>query len=141
MKIATVALHRAIANDLPGAAAYVKRLNGTDGLITAILGWIDTYIERAHPGYVLGSQPVAVAWLNLPTGDIETADDVSPSLRWAGRLVAARLADDEAAFVALLHAPAEGTELGDGIMALLHMVAASLSNPEALAACRNGGAA
>jgi hypothetical protein len=140
VKIATIALHRAMADDLPGAADYVKRLSGND-LLTAILGWIDTYIVGAHPGYTPGSADIAVAWLNLPTGDVETADEVSPSMRWAGRLIAARAADDEEGFMAVLRSLAEGTELGDGVMALLHVVAASLNNLDALAATGNGGPA
>jgi hypothetical protein len=49
-RIATVALHRAMAGDLPGAAGYVDRLNNTLGLQLAIMGWCDTYIARVPSG-------------------------------------------------------------------------------------------
>ncbi len=61
------------------------------------------------------------------TGKVTGADAAPPAARWAGRLIAARAADDEAGYAALLQAPAEGGELGDCIMALLSMVALNLT--------------
>jgi hypothetical protein len=129
VKIATVALHRAQAGDLQDAASYVRRLTGTPGLIVAIIAWIDTYIARIHPGHQPGQQ-IALRWFHTPTDRIETADQVTPAMRWAGWLIVARAADQEERFYELLQTPAEGTELGDGIMALLHLVAHSVSNPD-----------
>lgn len=111
-KIATVALHLAMQDKLREAAGYVARLNGTDGLITAMLAWIDTYIAQCHPNHAPGAL-IRIAWTFTPTGEIQDADQVDPSMRWAGRLIAARAADDEPAF-----------------MALLHGVAHSLNNPD-----------
>jgi hypothetical protein len=128
VKIATIALHRALAGDLPGAASYVERLNGTGGLITAIIGWCDTYICRIAGADAYG-KGIRIAWWNVETGSIETdADKMPPPQRWAGRVIAARAADDEPGFYALLRAPAEGSELGDCITALLDMVARSLNS-------------
>jgi hypothetical protein len=139
-KIAAVALRRAMAGDLEDAAQYVQRLNGTNGLVLAIVGWIDTYMARIHPDHQPGT-PIRLAWLHTPTDQIETADEVSPSMRWAGWLISARAADDEERFYELLRTPAEGTQLGDGIMALLHLVAHSLANADLVqaAAERVGG--
>src|SRR5437773_9726532 len=111
VRIATVALHRAMADDLETAASYVQRLNGTDWLGVAIVAWVDTFIAHTHRGFEYGG-PVAVAWLHLPTGQVETADEVTPAMRWAGRLIAARAADDEASFYALLRSLKEGSQLG-----------------------------
>ena len=129
IRIATVALHRAQAEDLPGAADYVKRLSGTDGLITAVLAWIDTYIARVWPQHTPG-QRVRVRWYHVPDDQVETADEVSPSVRWAGQLIAARAVDDEPTFMAILRSPAEGVQLGDAVMALLHIVATGLNDPQ-----------
>lgn len=128
-KIASVALNRAMAGDLEDAASYVNRLNGGPGLLIAIVGWIDTYIARVYPDHKRGDA-IAIRWLYTPEGRPETADDVSESMRWAGRLVGMRAADDEDGFYAVLHSLPEGSALGDGIMALLHVVAHGLSNPE-----------
>lgn len=127
LKIAAVALSRAKAGDLEDAASYIKRLNGSNGLIVAIVGWIDTYIHTVYPEHK--DQPIAVRWLHTPTGRIETADEVSASMRWAGRLISMRAALDEDGFYSVLHSAPEGGALGDGIMALLHIVAAGISDP------------
>lgn len=129
MKIAGIALNLATKGDNEEAARYVARLNGTDGLIDAILAWIDTYIGAVYPNHKPG-QRIAIRWLFTPTDEVQTADDVQPSMRWAGRLIAARAADDEAAFMDLLRSVPEGAALGDCIMALLHAVAESLKDPE-----------
>lgn len=135
IKIATVALHRAMAGDMEEAANYVKRLNGTDGLVLAIKAWVDTFIGRVVGWPEEGRTPAfQMRLLNVDTGDVEIADEAPRHAAWAGRLIAARLADDEAGFIALLKAPAEGAQLGDAIMGLLHSVAVSLKDPERLRA-------
>jgi len=128
LKIAAVALNRAMAGDLEDAASYIKRLDGSNGLIVAIVGWIDTYISTVYPEHEEGQQ-IAVRWLFTPTGRIETADEVSASMRWAGRLISMRAALDEDGFYSVLHSAPEGGALGDGIMALLHIVAHGISDP------------
>lgn len=139
IKIATIALHLAMKGDDEEAANYVKRLNGSPGLITAIMGWCDTFIARFDLRPKDGEQPlVRMAWLNVESGAVETADETSSTMRWAGRLIAARIADDEAGFYALLRAPAGGAELGDCIMALLHSVATSLNAPDRVRAAAAG---
>lgn len=141
LKIASVALNRAMAGDLEDAASYIKRLDGGPGLIVAIVGWIDTYIDTVYPEHNDGAQ-IAVRWLFTPTGRIETADEVSPAMRWAGRLISMRAADDEEGFYSVLHSAPAGAALGDGIMALLHIVAHGLDDPETsrAAAAKLGGA-
>lgn len=126
-KIASVALSRAMAGDLDDAAQYVARLNRTPGLLVAIVAWIDTYIARMYPDHQPGER-IAITWLFMPEDRLESADEVSPSMRWAGRLIGMRAADDEDAFYSVLHSAPEGAALGDGIMALLHVVAHGLGN-------------
>jgi hypothetical protein len=130
-KIATVALHLAMKGDLEEAANYVKRLKGDDGLLLAIQARVDTFIARFDLR-AKGDRrpPVRMMWLNVESGQVETADETSPKMRWAGRLIAARIADDPDTYYALLKAPAGGSELGDHIMALLHSVAISLRDAD-----------
>ena len=128
-KFTTIALHRAIAGDWPGAAQYIGRLNGSAGLLVAIQLLADTYLGHVHPGHRLGD-PVRVAWMSMPGQGVAAADEVRPSVRWAGQIIAARAADDWPSYEALLRAPAQGAELGDGIMALLDIVATSATHIE-----------
>jgi hypothetical protein len=128
-KIATVALHLAMRGDFEEAANYVKRLNGSDGLVSAILAWIDTFIGRLYPDHEYG-QPIAVRFLAVETGAVESADEVGAAKAWAGRLISYRAADDQDGFNAVLRSLPEGRALGDGIMALLGIVADSLNNAD-----------
>lgn len=132
-KIASVALSRAMAGDMEGAAQYVARLNNSPGLLVAIVGWIDTYIARMYPDHKPGER-IALAWLYTPEDRVKTADQVSESMRWAGRLIGMRAADDEQGFYSVLHSAPEGAALGDGIMALLHVVAHGLSSRDQIRA-------
>lgn len=126
-KIATIALHLAQQDKMREAAGYVERLNGTDGLVDAILGWIDTYIAYCHPTHKLG-EPIRIAWVDVEEAVVHMdADDVHFGARWAGRLIAARAADDQAQFLALLRSLPAGSALGDGIVALLRAVALGLN--------------
>jgi hypothetical protein len=126
-KIATVALHLAQQDNMREAAGYVERLNGTDGLIDAILGWIDTYIAYCHPTHKEG-EAIRIAWVDVDAATVHMdADDVHFGARWAGRLIAARAADDQGQFLALLRSLPAGAALGDGIVALLRAVALGLN--------------
>lgn len=126
-KIATIALHLAMQDKMREAAGYVERLNGTDGLIDAILGWIDTYIAYCHPTHRQG-ELVRIAWVDVDAAVVHAnADDVHFGARWAGRLIAARAADDQDQFLALLRSLPPGAALGDGITALLRAIALGLN--------------
>lgn len=126
-KIATIALHFAMQDKMREAAGYVERLNGTGGLIDAILGWIDTYIAYCHPTHKQG-ELIRIAWVDVESATVHgNADDVPAAARWAGRLISARAADDQDQFMALLRALPPGTALGDGITSLLRAVALGLN--------------
>jgi len=60
----------------------------------------------------LAANPPAIAFHEIETGSIKHADEVPASVAAAGRLIAARLANDEAQFVAVLASVPEGRELG-----------------------------
>jgi hypothetical protein len=128
-EIAAEALHCAMDRDMPGAAMHVGRLFGGPGLLVAIVGWIDTYLKRVYPEHVRG-EVLKIVWYDANAEALETADEVSLSLRWAGRLIAARAANDEESFYAVLGSVPEGGEFGDGIMSLLNIVATGINDPE-----------
>ena len=127
VKIAGIALNLAMKDDLGEAARYVERLNGSNALVDALLLWIDTFIGRIYPEHEYG-KPLAMRWVWKPTDEMQTADEVRPSMRWAGRLIATRASDDHDGFMDLLRSVPEGKALGDCIMALLHAVAESLKD-------------
>lgn len=129
VKIAGIALNLARNGDFEEAARYVERLNRSNALIDAILLWVDTFIGRVYPEHKVG-EPIALRFLAVETDEIETADEVSWAKVWAGRLVSYRAADDHDSFVGVLRSLPEGRPLGDGIMALLNIVATSLNNLE-----------
>jgi hypothetical protein len=118
LALATEALHAASAEDWPAACTAIQAISG-GGLLTAIMAWCDTLIGR-HPG-MAGSRdtPVQVRWQLDSAGPLQHA-------RWAGQVIAARAAMDEAAFMALIRVPAEGEELGAYVSALLQSVAMTL---------------
>lgn len=131
LKIATVALNRALSGDMPRAMDYVARLNGDDGLITAIRAWCDTYIIRMGLLPADGdTKTIRPGWIDADTGQIEIdADQIPEHARWAGRLISARVAMDSDTFYALLRAPQEGAQLGDAITTLLQVIALGLNDP------------
>lgn len=122
IKLATAAYHAAHVDDWSGAARVIQELAasyGQAGVTTAMLAWIDTAIAASG---LDRSGPVRIAWNAVETGAIQTdADQVAPEARWAGRLLAARLADDERGFHALLTVLGTLTpaQTGDHILGLL----------------------
>lgn len=129
IRLAAQALMAAQLDDLELAADYVKSAAMRGGLLTCVAGWCDTLIAIAHPHYKRG-QPMRLAWIADDGKDVINwdVDTVRPTAAWAGRVIAARAAMDEAQFLALMSAPAEGADLGAHIVELLSMVAISLNN-------------
>ena len=97
--------------------------HGGEGLTIAILAWCDT-LTHYKLGRFVADDPVAIAWQEQKTGRIETADEVPVEARWAGRVIAARAADDRPGFDALISAlPHDAAAVGAHVAALLSMVA------------------
>lgn len=89
-----------------------------------MLAWIDTGVSwlGLDPAE-LAADPPPVAFHAIETGNIEHADQVPADVAAAGRLIAARLADDEAQFVAVLAAIPEGEDFGRVFCRVLTAVA------------------
>ncbi len=123
------ALDFAVKEKFADAVAAMGRINaryGGDGGIQAALLWID-YLA-AHHGAKPNSAGVAFLLKAVETGAISPVTDQRPTVVWAGRLIAARLADDESTFVALINAVGKRPDFGSYIGELLHMVALSLKH-------------
>lgn len=129
IKLATTALHAAMRDDWPAATTAVQAINdrhGGRGLMAAILAWCDTAILKMT-GSFTASGSVAVAFQAVETGEIGGADDVPAEVRWAGRLIAARAADDEPTFNALIESvPSDPKAMGAHVARLLEMVAINI---------------
>jgi hypothetical protein len=125
MTLATVALHAAMAGDWDKATDAVQRISdecGAVGIGRAILGWSDTMIARLVTGHIPG-QPIRLAFQQVETGRIDTdADKVPAEVRWAGRVIAARAANDHATWDALMDAlPDDGQAIGAHVAKVLEM--------------------
>lgn len=121
--MAANALRFAVAERYTEAGQALGRINerfGGDGAVQAALLWVDTLIAGLG---ATKNDPVAVAFRNVETGSVHFADGTPPTVVWAGRLIGARLADDEDTFLALINAVGQRAEFGEYIGELLHMVA------------------
>lgn len=113
---------RSVLEDM--AASY-----GGQGAIQAALLWIDTL--GAKLGATNDGQAVALKFKAVETGEITGADGRRPTVVWAGRLITARLSDDEATFIALINVAGK-RDIGPYIGELLQMVALSMNQGELL---------
>ena len=140
--LAAKALHYAMAEDWERASRAVQVLGdafGGDGCVTAMLGWADTLISRT-PGLAGDGRPVRLAFQTLETGHIDyNADDVPDDVRWAGRLLAARAADDRDTFEALINSVPDDATWSKYVGAVLKMSALNLRAAQAAATSEEGG--
>lgn len=86
------------------AANELLRAFGPDVLPQVMLAWIDTAI--ASQGITLDDEgkPARLMFGDVDTGRTSTdADDVDPIVAWVGRLINARIANDEATYRALMN--------------------------------------
>lgn len=118
---AGVALGAAVADDLELQRRTVQFIHdnfGADVFPQVLLAWADAAIDEAFPdqrGQLVTLQfqhELAIA----PTG----SDAVAPEVAWAGRFIAARLADDEPMARDLLASVANDDQWGMCVSAMLH---------------------
>jgi hypothetical protein len=98
---------------------------GEEQIPWVMLAWIDTMATacglRPQPGAAVG-----VLWQHESGGAITEADDTPPAVRWAGRAVAARLADDYGQFEALVNSCSGDQEWSANVGAVLDICASML---------------
>lgn len=111
--IADDALVAAERDDWTGVADAIHTLTaiGPAALTAAISRWIDRAIGHLPPAVRDGRGPTWLRWLH--NGTPIHPDDVPPPDLWAGRLLAARLANDTDMELALLAALPETDDGGD----------------------------
>lgn len=138
IQLASLALTRALAADWDGATSAAQRIAnecGPIGVQRAMLGWIDTLADRM--GHKPG-QRVRIVFQEIETGTIRVPEDqaVRPEVQWAAKLIAARTADDHAAWDALIdQAAGDPIEGGKRFAAVMETCAMQLKH---LAARRGG---
>jgi hypothetical protein len=128
LKLCAKALDCACADDWVGAGETVQELHttyGGEGLQLFLIALADTLltIQGARPS---PDAVVAPMWVK-PDGDVGLADDVPAPVRWAGRFIAARAADDEAGCAALWNSITNDDEFSDNILATLDVVATTIN--------------
>lgn len=106
------------------AAGIVQQIGdetGSDGVYVALLGWCDTYLDIKG---VPAAGSVNIAFQELGSGAVGSADEVPGEVAWAGRMLAARAADDPDNWDALCDAlPEDGQAVARHVMRLLEMCA------------------
>jgi hypothetical protein len=98
------------------------------GLGDALVAWCDAFAEHSNDGMPEFEQ-VRIAHLNVDTGAMNQADEVTARRAWAGRIIAARVAGDRDAFVTCLdelNAIEDGFERGQHVASLVESVALSI---------------
>lgn len=127
---ATNVWHLALHGKWQHAADEISRLQtelGTPALLTAMLAWIDTAVAAT-------GLPVGGKWQQAymsESGQItDDPDSVRPTVVWAGRLIRARVADDETAFLGHVADLAEltPTKAGDHVTELLQCCVITYQN-------------
>lgn len=130
--MASNALSFTLAERYDEARGVLERMAvtyGGDGAVQAAMLWIDTLAAKL--GRPKDGQGVALMFKAVETGEVGGADGRRPTVVWAGRLITARLADDQDTFVALINTAGQH-DIGPYIGELLHMVALSLQQGEML---------
>lgn len=120
------ALHSAMAGDMQGAADALmdqQRACGADSITDTVLALIDTMLHNTGVEEYGGA--VQPAWRSIETGQVAGPDGTPAPVVWAGRLVAARMADDPDTYMALVAAVPKG-EQGRYVMAVVNVVATTL---------------
>lgn len=131
-RLAAAALAAAQADKTNTAAGYIKRISdecGGEGLEVALRTWCDATVDHATDGDRAAGRP-NISFVNAKTGELDNAasDRVPPSIRWAGRLIAARAALDLDAYRALLdELPEDGAEIGTYFLAVVNVVATTIN--------------
>ncbi|MCW2768158.1 MAG: hypothetical protein JWO11_4117 [Nocardioides sp.] len=130
ISLASTAMYAAIAQDWPKANKATQAIGdefGGDGVIAAALAWCDSMLAHTPGVDPTSGNPVRLTFKNLESGRVDNdANQVPPAIRWAGRIVAARAADDEPGFRGLIESLESDKQFSEYIGALLSMVAANL---------------
>lgn len=134
LALARAALTQARGHDWSAASSTVEALQdryGPPGISFLIVALADAVL--AHQGIERGGDALVLpVWLDSTQQRCGSADDVPPRVRWAGRFIAARAADDEATAVALLDSLVDDAEFSDRVSALMEITVDTLNELDAV---------
>lgn len=131
-KLAAFALTKVRDQDYEPAAQAAQRIGevyGFDVIPQVMLAWIDTTSARC--GMDAQGKPVAILWQHENSNEITDADSTPPAVVWAGRLIGARLADDESMYRDLIASVQTDEQWSHNVSALLMTCGAMLRRAEA----------
>lgn len=126
--LAARALTAARDDDMDRAAQAVNAIGvryGNNEMPWVMLAWIDTMTLACDLKPKQG-QPFNLRWRHENGGPATDADDTPAPARWAGRVIAARLADDWDQFSALVDSCASDEEWQSNVSGVLDVCAAML---------------
>lgn len=130
--LASTALQFAVAGQWAGAQQHLQTLADTHGsecLPAVLMAWIDTMLAQV-PGPA-GGRTVGLAFRAVETPDrIDTADEVAPATSWAGRVIMARLNDDEAQARALIDGVQSDEEWARNVAAVLTLCGVNIRHAQ-----------
>jgi hypothetical protein len=114
-----------LGQELSAAVAMemIYQTYGREGVYRVAVTWCDYILERT-PEYQPG-EPVHLVWEEVATGTIRHAEEAPPMVRWAGQVLAARAADDQANAWAIFSAVPE-EHLAEHMATLLQTLAIQL---------------
>jgi hypothetical protein len=127
-RLASIALDAYLTGRWTIAASYLnftQKALGRDGIRQMAMNWCRTVIGRC-PGMTIGN-PTHLTWADIETGEKITAEDAPLVVRWAGRMLSASAAGDDAMSRALVEAlPHDHLAVVEHMAALLHVLAVQL---------------
>lgn len=99
---------------------------GPRGVETAIAFWCDAVIGHMG-GYGRRNKPIALAFELAETGEVETAENVTPEALWAGRVLIARQLLDKDQFKALMSVLPLADDADEYVFTLLSITTLNLA--------------
>lgn len=131
-RLAHAALSAALADKWATATRAIQRINdecGGDGLSIALRAWCDTYVDHSTDG-TMNPNVGGVNLIRTETGQLDRigSDRVPARVQWAARLVHARAAMDQEAWLSCIaELPDDGHVIGSYVGAVLEAVAISIN--------------
>jgi hypothetical protein len=128
VRLTATALSHARAGHWMQTGADVQAVHdryGGEGIQVLLLGLADAMLFH-QGGPAMTEEPVMPVWVDT-TGAVGNADDVRPAVRWAGRFIAARAADDAVACAALVKSCTSDVEFSQNVCAMLEVAATTLN--------------
>jgi hypothetical protein len=133
VRLAHAALFAAVDGKWKRVEELLNRLNREcpgPGLGDALVAWCDAMAEHSCDGMPEFGK-VRISHLNIDTGTLNKADEITARAAWAGRMIAARVEGNRDAFVANmdeLNAIDDGLERGRYVATLVESVALTIRN-------------